>query len=133
MKVTNRITVILAIVALGVWVGCTSTSVDNSAKPPAEPVYTGPKATDPPDTWTHGKVFQVWPYENGKLMAYLGSDDGIRPGDKLALTRGGVMLNTVEVIDVHKFTFSGRVIDRKDEGAQPKEGDLVVRIPPTGL
>ncbi len=132
---------ILVVLALVVSAGCTSTSVDNSAQtpraqstapvPPPQSPYVGPAATQPSSTFVQGKVFRVWPFENGKLMAYLGAEDGIRAGDRLALLRGGVMINTVEVVDVEQDILTGRVVDRKDEGAQAKEGDIVMRVPPT--
>lgn len=108
-----------------------STQAPAKAEPQAVAEPTGPRASDPPATWTKGKVFRVWPFGNGELMAYLGSKDGIRTGDTLALQRGGVTLNSIEVVEVHEDTFLGRIVMRDDAGAWPKEGDMAVRIPKT--
>jgi hypothetical protein len=123
-------TLLILVAALA---GCASFGTPSAPPPKSEPVAiaepAGPKATDPPSTWTKGKVYRVWPFGQGELMAYLGSKDGLRVGDTLSLQRGGKSLNTVEAITVNEETFYGRAINRSDEGAMPKEGDIVVKVP----
>ena len=130
------LSVILAVAACA---GCTTSAAQKEQAPAAKedlavapPTPTGPTAADPQSAWVKGKVFRVWPYGRGELMAYLGTKDGIRTGDMLALQRGGLTLNSIEVLDVHEDTFYGRVVRRDDAGVWPKEGDLAVVIPPTG-
>ncbi len=123
----------IAIVALTGWVmiaGCAWTGGQSAKSPEVVTDLTGPQASDPPSTYVQGKVFRVWPYGHGELMAYLGARNGIRVGETLALQRGGVTLNSIEVLDVHEDTFYGRVVDRADAGIWPKEGDVAVKLPP---
>jgi hypothetical protein len=119
--------------------GCTWMTAKKDAEPAApqeqqkvESTYAGPPASAPPATWVKGRVFRVWPYGQGELMADLGAQDGIRIGDTLALQRGGLSLNSIEVVEVNEKTFYGRVVRRDDPGVWPKEGDMAVVVPPTG-
>ena len=129
------VSLLLVVVACA---GCTWMTSKKDAEPVApeqqtvEVTPTGPRATDPPATWVKGRVFRVWPYGHGELMADLGAQDGIRVGDTLALQRGGLSLNSIEVVEVNEKTFYGRVVRRDDPGVWPKEGDMAVVIPPTG-
>jgi hypothetical protein len=126
----------IAFMALAAWVmvaGCAgnmeqSTKAPEKTEAPAAPA--GPQMSDPPAKWVQGKVFRVWPFGNGELMAYLGAKDGLHTGDMLALMRGGQTLNSIEVIEVHSETFYGRVVQRDDPGLWPKEGDIAAKFPP---
>ena len=124
-------------VSAAAFFGC-AWNEQKAAKPEeAEPVLSAgraePAPTDAPEKWIQGKVFRVWPFANGELMAYLGTENGVHNGDTLALQREGVTINTIEVLDAHEDIFYGRVVRRDDEAVMAKEGDLAVKVPASEL
>ena len=93
------------------------------AEPPALPVVNEPSA------WVKGDVFRVWPYGNGELMAYVGTKDGLRNGNVVILSRDGVTINMVEVIDAQEQIFYGRVVHRDTDEPMAQLGDVII-LPP---
>jgi len=94
---------------------------------PAEPT-TAPVVKEP-SAWVKGDVFRVWPYGNGELMAYVGTKDGLHKGDMVLLSRDGVTINMVEVLDVQEQMFYGRVIQRDKDAPMAQLGDVII-LPP---
>ena len=122
----------LAIVgtAIAFTLGCEHFMQTPEGRAPAE--ETEAVASEPMGKPVEGRVYRVWPYGNGELMAYMGWRDGLKKGDLLLLTRNGVQVNSVETLHVEEDLFFGRVLDRSDEGLLPKEGDIVVKLPKVG-
>ena len=121
------LTWVVCVLTVAALVGCET--VQQKAEKPtapgeAAPVVAGPEL--PPPTMK-GKVFRVWPYGNGEMMALLGTKDGLREGDMLMVTREGDPVNAVEVLNVHQETFFGRVFVRHTPELLPKVGDFAVQ------
>ena len=87
----------------------------------------GSECLSPPQM--EGRVFRVWRFQNGELMALLGWKDGLCKGDILLLTRGGDQINVIEVLDVGEETFFGRVFERGVPELLPRVGDFAARTP----
>ena len=88
-----------------------------------------PPVVKEPSAWVRGDVFRVWPYGNGELMAYVGTKDGLRKGDVVLLSRDGVTINMVEVLDVQEQMFYGRVVQRDPDAPMAQLGDIII-LPP---
>jgi hypothetical protein len=123
--------VVVICICVAIAFGCTSTEPKTTKAEVVKPA--GPGPTDPQEKWVQGKVFRVWPFQQGELMAYLGTQNGIHNGDTLALKRGAVTINTVQVLDAREDIFYGRVIRRDDDVLLPREGDVAVVVPATDL
>ncbi|KPL01455.1 MAG: hypothetical protein AMK75_04870 [Planctomycetes bacterium SM23_65] len=118
---------VVCAVTLAALVGCET--VQQKAAKPTVPGEAAPEVAAPelPPPSMKGKVFRVWPYGNGEMMALLGTKDGVREGDMLMITREGDPVNAVEVLDVHQETFFGRVFVRHAPELLPRVGDFAVR------
>ena len=82
-----------------------------------------------PAKFVKGRVFRVWQWGNGELMAYLGTKDGVKKGDILVLQRAGLVINTIEVLVVSEDQFLGRVYERGTEALMPQVGDTAILGP----
>lgn len=110
-----------------VLLGCTV--YEQKAEKPAETEEAVEVVSEMPPAKTRGRVFRVWRYGNGEIMALLGRKDGVREGDVLILSREGAQINTIEVLNVEEETFFGRVYERDVDAVFPKVGDLAVKPP----